>query len=232
MVCCFISFLSSNSNYLTFGFFLPSDKRKLSEVNFIPVSNGSYLVSPSQVFQRMPFDLAPLAFELPMALLPYSSLLTELGMQSEPSIRDLVKVLVSLKQRQQDIPLNPNEVRAVVNLLNLLHKFTQVQLSRLFVSLVPSSEVIHQPPTVNFLVQESNIPLNIEEAALLAVPDHESRLTPASACCFLDPNGLRFLPHIDLSHLRFAHPSLPASISSTLGISSLSSRLQEVHSSR
>lgn len=65
----------------------------------VPVANCSRLVAPRRLFMRLRADLAPFAYEVPLALAPFSRLFKELGAADEPSAEQLVDALAVFKSQ-------------------------------------------------------------------------------------------------------------------------------------
>jgi hypothetical protein len=70
-----------------------SQQQSLKDAAFIPVANSTRFLPPARLFARLREDVAPFAYELPIAFAPYHSLLRELGMRDAPTPSDLLSVL-------------------------------------------------------------------------------------------------------------------------------------------
>lgn len=176
-----------------------ADIMELQKVAFIPAANGTRLVLAGSLFARLPIDLSPFAFELPGHYLPYVKLLKELGLQDMLSVSSAKSLLLDLQKACGYQRLNPNELRAVMEILHYL--CDEVVVGEVF------SEIAW-------------------EAAI--VPDDGCRLVHAQSCVFLDSYGSQFAKYIDTSRLRFVHPDLPDSTCKALGIKKLSDIVIEV----
>lgn len=176
-----------------------ADIVELQKVAFIPAANGTRLVTACSLFTRLPIDLSPFAFELSGQYLPYVKLLKDLGLRDTLSVESAKSLLLDLQKACGYQRLNPNELRAVMEILHYL------------CNEVVEGKVFHGVAW---------------EAAI--VPDDGCRLVHAQSCVFLDSYGSQFVKYIKTSRLRFAHPDLPDSICEALGINKLSDIVIEV----
>ncbi|OMO98695.1 Zinc finger, RING-type [Corchorus olitorius] len=94
-----------------------SDIPKLQGVAFLPAANGTRLVAASSLFARLTINLAPFAFELPSLYLPFVKILKDLGLQDMLSVASAKELLLNLQQACGYQRLNPNELRAVMEIL-------------------------------------------------------------------------------------------------------------------
>lgn len=97
-----------------------SDVSELQQVAFIPAANGTRLVTSSSLFARLTINLSPFAFELPSRYLPFVKILKELGLQDMLSITCALDLLSNLQSSCGYQRLNPNELRAVMEILHFL----------------------------------------------------------------------------------------------------------------
>ncbi|KAL8224267.1 hypothetical protein R6Q57_019742 [Mikania cordata] len=97
-----------------------SDVSELQQVAFIPAANGTRLVTSSSLFARLTINLSPFAFELPSLYLPFVKILKELGLQDMLSISGAMVILSNLQRSCGYQRLNPNELRAVMEILHFL----------------------------------------------------------------------------------------------------------------
>uniref|UniRef100_A0A7N0RD15 RING-type domain-containing protein n=1 Tax=Kalanchoe fedtschenkoi TaxID=63787 RepID=A0A7N0RD15_KALFE len=169
-----------------------ADNSDLRKVAFIPTANGSRLVTANALFARLSINLSPFAFELPSLYLPFVRILKELGLQEYLTTRCAKDLLLDLQKACGYQRLNPNELRAVLELL-------------IFACEAERSA--------------SDIILRGSEAV---VPDDGSRLIHADACVFIDTYGSHYIKHIDSSRIRFVHPNVPVTVCAALGIKKLS----------
>ncbi|KAK1566595.1 hypothetical protein Q3G72_001766 [Acer saccharum] len=171
-----------------------SDIAELQRVAFLPAANGTRLVTANCLFARLTINLSPFAYELSTQYLPFVKILKDLGLQDMLSIASSKNLLLNLQKACGYQRLNPNEHRAVMEIL-------------LFVS----------DGTV-----EANMSDGFDWDSDAIVPDDGCRLVHAKSCVYIDSYGSRYLNFIDTSRLRFVHPDLPERICTILGIKKLS----------
>ncbi|KAM4120132.1 hypothetical protein ACJW30_03G110200 [Castanea mollissima] len=97
-----------------------SDIMELQRVAFLPAANGTRLVNANSLFVHLTINLSPFAFELPSLYLPFVKILKDLGLQdvlSDASAKDL---LLNLQKACGYQRLNPNELRAVMEILDFV----------------------------------------------------------------------------------------------------------------
>ncbi|KAL3825148.1 hypothetical protein ACJIZ3_021177 [Penstemon smallii] len=97
-----------------------SDIGKLQQVAFLPAANGTRLVTASSLFARLTINLSPFAFELPPAYLPFVKILKVMGLQDSLSVSSAKNLLSDLQRLCGYQRLNPNEFRAVVEILHFI----------------------------------------------------------------------------------------------------------------
>lgn len=79
---------------------------------------GHSLVRPARLFFRLQgVDLSPFMHECPRHFGAHELFLKELGVREEPSAGDYVQFLSDLAQECKGARLNPNELRAVVKIV-------------------------------------------------------------------------------------------------------------------
>lgn len=166
---------------------------------FVPVANGTRLVTAKSLFVRLAANLSPFAFELPSLYLPYVRILKEMGMQEALTLSFARELLLNIQQSCGYQRLNPNELRAVITVLN-------------FMCLEVSNSMLNQLDWLSDAI----------------IPDDGCRLVLARSCVYVDFYGSQFLSNIDTSRLRFAHPELSESVVMALGINKLSDVVIEV----
>ncbi|PRQ41414.1 putative transcription factor C2H2 family [Rosa chinensis] len=171
-----------------------SDIMDLQRVPFIPAANGTRLVTANLLFARLTINLSPFAFELPTSYLPFLKILKDLGLQDMLSIASARDLLLNLQKTCGYQRLNPNELRAVLEILYFICEG------------VTADDMSNGP--------------NWTSAAI--VPDDSCRLVHAKSCVYIDSHGSRFVKCIDPSRLRFIHPDLPERFCTVLGIKKLS----------
>ncbi|KAH7692178.1 sacsin protein [Dioscorea alata] len=170
-----------------------SDILELQRLSFVPVANGTRLATGKCLFARLTINLSPFAFELPALYLPFVKILKEMGMQEILSImhaRDFLSNIQKLCGYQR---LNPNEFRAVMEILN-------------FICDGGSQKGL----------------VGTEWVCDAIIPDDGCRLVLARSCVYMDSYGYHFIGNIDTSRLRFVHPELAENICMALGIKKLS----------
>lgn len=94
-----------------------ADIVELKKVPFISAANGTRLVTASSLFARLTINLSPFAFELPALYLPFMKILKELGFQDMLSVASAKDLLLNLQKACGFQRLNPNELRAVFEIL-------------------------------------------------------------------------------------------------------------------
>ncbi|KAA8533362.1 hypothetical protein F0562_033105 [Nyssa sinensis] len=172
-----------------------SDIAELQRVPFMPAANGTRLVTASSLFARLTINLSPFAFELPALYLPFVKILKDLGLQDTLSVDCARELLSNLQKACGYQRLNPNELRAVMEILFF----------------VCSDKTI-----------EANMSDRSSWGSDTIVPDDGCRLVHARSCVYIDSYGSRYVNCIDNSRLRLVHPDLPERICTTLGIKKLS----------
>ncbi|XP_057960552.1 uncharacterized protein LOC131152729 isoform X2 [Malania oleifera] len=171
-----------------------SDISELRRVAFMPAANGTRLVAVDSLFVRLAVNLSPFAFELPSLYLPFVKILKELGLQDMLSIGSAKKLLLNLQKSCGYQRLNPNELRAVMEILNFVCDGTVM----------------------------TNTSDGLDWFSEAIVPDDGCRLVHAKLCVYIDSYGSRYVKSIDTSRLRFVHPDIPERICASLGIKKLS----------
>lgn len=150
------------------------------------------------LFVRLTINLSPFAFELPSLYLPFVKILKDLGLQDMLSVASAKDLLLTLQKACGYQRLNPNELRAVMEILYF----------------VCNAEL------------DVSDGLNWRSDAI--IPDDGCRLVHAQSCVYVDPYGSRCVKYIDTSRLRFVHPDLPERICIDLGIRKISDVVMEV----
>lgn len=173
---------------------------ELQRVPFIPAANGTRLMTANLLFARLTINLSPFAFELPALYLPFVKILKELGLQDTLSVASAKDILLNLQKVCGYQHLNPNELRAVLEILYFICDGTA----------------------------EANMRDELNWASEAIVPDDGCRLVHAKSCVYVDSYGSRFVKCIDSSRLRFIHPDLPERLCKILGIKKLSDVVIEV----
>ena len=70
-----------------------SQRPQLCKLAFVPVANGTRLVPPTSLFARLKRDLAPFAYQLPFVFVPFTDVLVQIGMESQPKPERLLRIL-------------------------------------------------------------------------------------------------------------------------------------------
>lgn len=167
---------------------------------FLPAANGTRLVGGSSLFVRLPINLSPFAFELPSLYLPFLKILKDLGLNDVLSVGAAKEILSKLQKVCGYRRLNPNELRAVMEILHFL--CDDINTAKAPDDSTFKSDVI--------------------------VPDDGCRLVHARSCVYVDSFGSRYVKYIDTSRLRLIHPLLPERICLDLGVRKLSDVVIEV----
>ncbi|PWA82438.1 Histidine kinase-like ATPase, ATP-binding domain-containing protein [Artemisia annua] len=162
--------LSTSANLILFY----SDLLKLGNVAFIPVANVTYRANCKFLLSHLTIDLSPLAFELPSNYLPFVKILKELGLHDTLSISSAMMFLLNFEESCHNQRLNPNELRAVIEILQFIYNET--------------------------IEQQKSDRSNWESK--LVVPDDACRLTLSKSCVYIDPYGCHYMKYIDSSKLR------------------------------
>lgn len=176
------------------GSLSPSDVAELQKVAFLPVANGTRLVTADALFARLMINLSPFAFELPSVYLPFVKILKDLGLQDFLTLSAAKDLLLNLQKACGYQHLNPNELRAVMEILNFI--CDQIVDGNIFDASNWKSEAI--------------------------VPDDGCRLVHSASCVYIDSYGSRYVKCIDTSRIRFVHADLPDRVCNVLGIKKLS----------
>ncbi len=87
-------------------------KDSFRSMNIVPI--GHLLIKPGRLFFRLPVDLSPFMHEIPRYFGSNENLLKELGVKETPTTLDYVHFLTDLSDECGNKSLNPNELRAVV----------------------------------------------------------------------------------------------------------------------
>eukprot|EP00753_Platysulcus_tardus_P021952 PLAT9175.3.p1 GENE.PLAT9175.3~~PLAT9175.3.p1 ORF type:complete len:2055 (-),score=888.62 PLAT9175.3:62-6163(-) len=93
-------------------------RMRLQRMPLIPV--GNHFVRPSQLFFRLPENLAPFMFEVPRSFGAHDRLFRQLGARAEPATVDYAATLGELAASLAGAALNASELAAVLRLLALL----------------------------------------------------------------------------------------------------------------
>ena len=176
------------------------DVTEVQGVAFLPAANGTRLVTADALFARLMVNLSPFAFELPTIYLPFVKILKDLGLQDALTLSSAKDLLFTLQKACGYQHLNPNELRAVMEILNFI--CDQISEGNRFDGPNWKSEAI--------------------------VPDDGCRLVHSASCVYVDSYGSRYVKLIDTSRIRFVHPDLSERICTVLEIKKLSDTVVEV----
>ncbi|XP_021846367.2 uncharacterized protein [Spinacia oleracea] len=175
-----------------------SDVQELEKVSFLPAANGTRLVKASSLFVRLGVNLSPFVFELPSTYLPFVRILKDMGLQETLSVSSAKDLLLNLQKACGYQRLNPNELRAVMEILHYICDGTD-----------------------EYKPERSSWDFDA------VVPDDGSRLVHARSCVYIDSCSSPFVKFINSSRLRFVHPNVPERTCLTLGIKKLSDIVEE-----
>ncbi|KAM0042659.1 putative transcription factor C2H2 family [Helianthus debilis subsp. tardiflorus] len=176
-----------------------TDILELQQLAFIVADNGTRIATPGSLFARLSINLSPLASELPSHYLPFVKILKELGVEDMLSISCATNILSNLHKSCGCHRLNPNELHAVIELLQFL-----------------CDETI-EPQTSERHGWESE----------LVVPDDGCRLVRPNTCVYIDPHGSQYVNYIDSLKLRFVHRDVSERLCLAFGIRKLSNVVVE-----
>ncbi|XP_027359772.1 sacsin [Abrus precatorius] len=188
-ICEILKYLDKNWDLLS-----SSDVASLREVAFLPVANGTRLVTADALFARLMINLSPFAFELPAVYLPFVKILKHLGLQDMLTLSAASDLLLNLQKACGYQRLNPNELRAVMEILNFI-------CDQIF---------------------EGNTSDGSNWKSEAIVPDDGCRLVHSASCVYVDSYGSRYVKCINTSRIRFVHADLPERVCIVLGIKKLS----------
>ncbi|KAL6844366.1 hypothetical protein ACP4OV_026039 [Aristida adscensionis] len=114
-----------------------SEKTELQKLSFVPVANGTRLVSVKSLFARLTINMSPFAFELPSRYLPFVTLLREIGMQESLTDFYARELLLDIQKACGYQRLNPNELRAVMEILDFMCSGVNQSSDGVFDSVIP-----------------------------------------------------------------------------------------------
>ena len=96
----------------------PAAVAQLKSSNIIPV--GHTVVRPQRLFFRLAEDLSPFMHEVPRYFGAHEALLKKLGVKEAPAAADYVAFLRELAAECRLVALNPNELRAVLQIVHAI----------------------------------------------------------------------------------------------------------------
>eukprot|EP01032_Pedospumella_encystans_P024388 gene24388-27584_t len=201
----------------------PKVKESLSGINLVPV--GHLLIKPTRLFFRLAEDLSPFMHEIPRLYGAHEQFLKQIGIKESPTVTDYVRFLSDLASECGDCYLNPNELRAVVAILQVIA--TQ------------SSDSAEQSPVESESPSDSNKLTSLKvksttktaELSMLYVPDEHSVMRPIAQCLVNDNEWYRgnttVLHHLHQTGLYLLHPSISTSVAENLHVDALTSVVSE-----
>lgn len=111
-----------------------SERNKVRALACVPVSDA--LVKPSRIFFRLASDLSPFMFEMPRHFGAHEPLLKAMGARETATDVDLAGFLRELAHECGGLALNPNELAAVIKVLETLTQTLDIATCSLDVSAV------------------------------------------------------------------------------------------------
>lgn len=127
---------------------------------FIPTYHRAISVQARSLVTHLKIDLYPIAHQLPLCFLPFVDILKELGLHDTLTMSSALMFL----SRCRKISLNPNALRAVIELLNFI-----------------CNEV-----------RQKNLDRSHWESKL-RVPNVDCRLVRPNMCVYMDPFGSQYI---------------------------------------
>jgi hypothetical protein len=176
----------------------PTIQTALETTNIVPI--GHSIFKPGRLFFRLAEDLNPFMHEIPRYFGQHEQFLKKLGVREKPSSEDYCRFLSELAAECRDIGLNPNELRAIIAIIEAIN--TEVEVEGL-----PSQS------------RQRN----------LYIPDEESVLRDSSGCLFNNDGWLRGRLGVANfgKEIHIVHPYLQKSVAQNLEIPLLSDVLRE-----
>lgn len=89
-------------------------------MQFVSVANGTRLVAATSLFVRLTINLSPFVFELPACYLQYVKILKEIGTHDVLTVAYARELLLNIQKSCGYQRLNPNELRAVMEILQFI----------------------------------------------------------------------------------------------------------------
>jgi len=142
-------------------------RRAMDEMALVPV--GHTLVKPRRLFFRLSEDLSPFMYEVPRCYGTHEVFLKQLGVRESPSRADYQYFLQELQSEAGEQPLNPNELRAVLAIVQSL-----------------ATSTLEGEDDVGLRTTRSS-----SQRDFIYVPDYFSVLRPATNCLVCDDDWLR-----------------------------------------
>lgn len=170
----------------------PAVKTALRDLAILPI--GHSLVKPGRLFFRLSEDLSPFMHEIPRCFGPHETFLKQIGVKESPSRADYLQFLTELKAEAGEHALNPNELRAVLAIVQL--------------AMAPRHTEAPDPSHVSQTASEER----------LYVPDEHSVLRLSLLCLVDDDDWLRERAEQRIAEMGFyfLHSALATSLSTNV----------------
>lgn len=170
----------------------------LETTNIVPIGHSLY--KPRRLFFRLAEDLNPFMHEIPRYFGQHEQFLKKIGVREKPSSDDYCQFLIELAAECKSASLNPNELRAIIAILDAINSEVEVETAS-----------------------------NNSSLLTLYLPDEDSILRESSKCVYNDDSWLRSRLGFDgiSSEIYILHPLVTEIISLNLNIPFLSSVLVE-----
>jgi hypothetical protein len=192
-------FVFLNDNWKSIS---PTIQSALETTNIVPI--GHSIFKPRRLFFRLAEDLNPFMHEIPRYFGQHEQFLKKLGVREKPSSEDYCQFLSELATECKEIGLNPNELRAIIAIIEAIN--AELEVEGLGLSMAAESK-------------ERN----------LFIPDEDSILRDSSRCLYNNDGWLRSRLGADGfgGEIYILHPFLQKSIAQSLEIPLLSEVLVE-----
>ena len=105
----------------------PVEQLALSASACVPV--GHALIKPGRLFFRLSEDLSPFMHEIPRFFGVHEVFLKSLGVRERPSSEDYAHFLSELAVECRGVSLNPNELRAVLAIVNAIAQEKETEIN-------------------------------------------------------------------------------------------------------
>lgn len=204
----------------------PNVRASLSGVNLVPV--GHMLIKPTRLFFRLAEDLSPFMHEIPRLYGAHEQFLKQIGIKESPTVADYVRFLSDLAYECGDCSMNPNELRAVVAILQVIATQSGEAAD------VSEAQSASNTPdsSANGKVTAVERKSRATELGKLFVPDERSVMRVITQCLVNDNEWFRGNVCVQLqleqAGLFLLHPCINAHVASLLQVDTLSSVVTEV----
>jgi hypothetical protein len=204
----------------------PNVKTSLSNINLIPV--GNMLIKPTRLFFRLAEDLSPFMHEIPRLYGAHEAFLKQIGIKETPSVQDYVRFLGDLASECGECFLNPNELRAVVAILQVIAvqcgESAEAADAHTATSAAADSEGKMTALEVKRVAPSTDI-------SRLCVPDERSVMRPVAQCLLNDNEWFRgnrgVQQQLQQAGLYLLHPSISVQTAALLGMERLTGVVSE-----